>query len=133
MFRWITTVMEVVVPILMMSPWERWAGELGRRAVSLRTVPLEVSRSEMDQWEPSDWMRRWFWEIAGSLMVKVLPRMTRPILTVEPWEQSRVSPLRGPFSMMSFRLGFFGPSSSIEEREREMEILKCVLWFFRGK
>lgn len=100
------------MPILMVSPWARWKGELDRSLASLRKVPLEVSRSEIDHWEPSDWMRRWFWEIAGSLMVKVLPLMTRPIRTLDPWGQSRVSPFRGPFSKMSFRLGF-SPRSSI--------------------
>ncbi|PON53264.1 hypothetical protein PanWU01x14_203770 [Parasponia andersonii] len=95
--------MEVVSPILMQSPSLRSTGTSGSSASSLRKEPLEESRSRSIHFPDSDQMEMCLEEMPASLMVKLLPRTTRPIRMVDPGGYSRLSPSRGPLFMTSFR------------------------------
>lgn len=75
---------EVVSPILIVAPSERWKGVFGGIVVSSKTVPFEECRSRSVHWLDSIEIERCLVEMPGSLMGRVLPRMTRPILIVDP-------------------------------------------------
>jgi len=66
--------------------------------VELRVVPLEELRSWRLHFPDSDTITRCLEEMPASLIVTLLPRTTRPIRTVDPGLNSRISPSLGPSS-----------------------------------
>lgn len=73
----------------------------------LTTVPFEESRSVISylkDGEVEETMERCLVEMPASLMASVLPRTILPIRITDPCWNSRVSPSRGPFSMISFKV-----------------------------
>lgn len=111
----------------MVSPSERGEGILGRSLVPFKKVPFEESRSERTHLPESGskWMERCLEEMPESLMVSELPRTTRPRQMTDPGRNSMVSPSRGPFSIISFKIE---PSSIFRTEDRERKLCS-----FRGK
>lgn len=73
--------------------------------MELRVVPLEESRSWRLHFPGSDTIARCFEEIPASFIGTLLPRTTRPIRTVDPGLNSRVSPSLGPRTIVNFSIG----------------------------
>lgn len=93
---------------------------LGGSISELRKVPLEESRSWIVHLPDPNSMTRCFDEIQSSLMATLLPRTTRPIRILDPGLNSRVSPERGPLTMISFK--YCGSMNSFQ----------CVIERWRG-
>lgn len=75
----------------------------GVTLVSFNRVPFEDSRSRSTHLPDSYSIERCLEEMPESLIGRLFPRTTRPIRTLDRGPKSRVSPSRGPWTIISLR------------------------------